>query len=241
MAKISTKNWPATKNCERAITDLKPHPRNTKTHPPEQIKVIAGLIRKFGWTNRVLITEDNLIIAGHGRVLAAKELGIATIPCALAEGWSDADIRAYMIADNKSGEMGPWDEALLIPELRLLGDEGVDLGGLGFTDDELDALLGDPGPDRGLSVPLTDRFGVVPFTVLNAREGWWQDRKRAWLALGIRSEVGRGDASPPGGSLMPAVDTKTGRIARSDSKARAIPGTTAPKKRAKEAADVAKG
>lgn len=192
MDTIDRKRWPATKNVDRPITGLKPHPRNTKQHPDSQIDVIAGLIQKYGWTNRVLIDGKNRIIAGHGRVLAAKKLGITTIPCALAEGWSDADIRAYLIADNKSAE-SPWDEDLLGAELKILGDEGIDLASLGFSDDELSALLGDEEPPRPPSVPLTDRFGVVPFSVLNAREGWWQDRKRAWLALGIRSEVGRGD------------------------------------------------
>lgn len=193
MDRIKKENWPATKNCERAIHELKPHPRNARVHSPEQIKVIEGLIQKHGWTNRVLIDEKNRIIAGHGRVEAAANLGITEIPCALAEGWSEEDILAYMIADNQSTIASEWDTERLVDQLQELGGGGVNLEGLGFSTADLDDLLGQEKEPRAPSVPLTERFGVVPFSVLNAREGWWQDRKRAWLAIGIRSEVGRGD------------------------------------------------
>lgn len=190
--RLKKEKWPASKSVMRSVHELKPHPRNTKLHPPEQIKVIAGLIEKHGWTNPVLIDGKNRIIAGHGRVEAAKTLDIIEVPCIVAEGWSEEEIRAYVIADNKSGEMGPWDIDRLRDELGELGAAGVNLEGLGFSASELDDLLKINEP-RPPSISLGERFGLPPFTVLNAREGWWQDRKRAWLDLGIRSEIGRGE------------------------------------------------
>lgn len=76
---------------------------------------------------------------------------------------------------------------------------------------------------------LGEKFLLPPFSVLNAREGWWQDRKRAWLELGIKSELGRGGDAAPGGSKQCAIDPKTGKICRADSKGRPIPGTVAKK------------
>lgn len=191
--RLKTDKWPASKPAMRAVHELKPHPRNTKKHPASQIKVIAGLIEKHGWTNPVLIDAKNRIIAGHGRIEAAKLLGIIDVPCIVAEGWTEAEIRAYVIADNKSAEMAEWDIDRLRDELAELGAEGINLEGLGFSSDELDELLKAPDEPRPPSVSLGERFGLPPFSVLNAREGWWQDRKRAWLALGIKSEVGRGE------------------------------------------------
>jgi hypothetical protein len=76
---------------------------------------------------------------------------------------------------------------------------------------------------------LGEHFLTAPFSVFNAREGWWQDRKRAWLELGIKSELGRGADAAPGGSKQCAIDPKTGKICRADSKGRPIPGTVAKK------------
>jgi hypothetical protein len=90
-----------------------------------------------------------------------------------------------------------WDNELLALELGELGDLGFDLDLLGFTDLELEGFnpsdLPGEGTEKGSTSSLADRFGIPPFSVLNAREGWWQGRKRAWLALGIQSELGRGE------------------------------------------------
>lgn len=122
--------------------------------------------------------------------------------------------RAYIIADNQLALKAGWDDELLRLELGDIREDGFDLGTLGFEDFDLTHLLGDDMPDpvtdeegdeeeeatgsgggggEGGAGSLALRFGVPPFSVLNAREGWWQNRKRAWLALGIRSEVGRGE------------------------------------------------
>jgi hypothetical protein len=113
-------------------------------------------------------------------------------------GWTEEQRRAYILADNQTTLESAWDEDMLKIELKWLDDAGVDMALTGFDDEALALALGNigggepPEPDP-LKVKLADRFGVPPFSVLRASEGWWQDRKRAWLALGIASEVGRGD------------------------------------------------
>lgn len=178
-----------------AIDDLIPYARNAKKHPPEQVAQIAASMREFGFTIPVLVAEDGTIVAGHGRVLAAKEIGLAEVPVVVARGWTDEQRRAYTLADNRLAESAEWDEDLLRIELGDLREEGFAVDLIGFDAAELDKLLGD-GDDAGGRQKvgnLADRFGVAPFTVLRAAEGWWQERKRAWLALGIQSEVGRGE------------------------------------------------
>jgi hypothetical protein len=177
---------------------LRPFARNARTHSAEQIAEIAASIKRFGWTNPCLIDEEGEIIAGHGRVEAATLAGHEQIPTITLPGLSQAEKRALVIADNQIPLNAGWNEDLLrgeLLELRGLGEANeIDfgLGLLGFSDAALEALLGEgkPKPETG---SLADTFMVAPFSVLNAREGWWQERKRAWLALGIESECGRGE------------------------------------------------
>jgi ParB-like chromosome segregation protein Spo0J len=176
------------------VDDLIPYARNAKKHPPEQVAQLAASMREFGFTIPILVAEDGTIVAGHGRVLAAKELGLAEVPVIIARGWTDEQRRAYTLADNKLAESGEWDDELLKIELGELRDEGFAVDLIGFDADEIEKLLGDAeGAGRQKVGNLADRFGVAPFSVLRAAEGWWQERKRAWLALGIQSEVGRGE------------------------------------------------
>ena len=180
----------------RPLADLVPYARNSRTHSEAQVAQIAASIREFGWTNPVLVDGENGIIAGHGRVMAARVLGLDQVPCIELAGMSEAQRRAYVIADNKLALNAGWDEAALEAELAALTEQGFDLRLIGFDADELSAILGDadPGGDTAPSGAgsLAARFLVPPFSVLNAREGWWQDRKRAWISLGIKSELGRG-------------------------------------------------
>lgn len=129
------------------IDDLAPYARNAKKHPPEQVAQIAASMREFGFTIPVLAAEDGTIIAGHGRVLAAQEIGLAEVPVIVARGWSDAQRRAYTLADNKLSENGEWDEDLLKIELGDLGEEGFDVDLIGFSTKELDKLLDFAGTD----------------------------------------------------------------------------------------------
>jgi DNA modification methylase len=126
-----------------AITAIQPAARNPRTHSPAQIAQIARSITAFGWTNPVLIDEHARIIAGHGRVAAAQQLGIAEVPTITLAGLSAAQVRALVIADNQLALNAGWDAELLQMELGELGADGFDLSLIGFSDDELAGILAD--------------------------------------------------------------------------------------------------
>ena len=123
------------------VSRLIPYARNSRTHSETQVAQIAASIREFGFTNPVLIADDDTIIAGHGRILAARQLGMERVPCLRLSHMTDAQRQAYVIADNKLALNAGWDDELLALELGELRDGGFDLGLTGFTDDELAALL----------------------------------------------------------------------------------------------------
>src|SRR3954469_4368202 len=133
------KHWPADKVERWPMTRLVPYARNARTHSAEQIDQIAASIREWGWTTPVLVAEDCTIIAGHGRVLGAKNLGLTDAPVMVARGWSKAQIKAYALADNKLALNAGWDEALLALEIADLQDLGFDLPLVGFTEAEIAA------------------------------------------------------------------------------------------------------
>jgi DNA modification methylase len=124
---------------------LKPYARNAKTHGDDQVAKIAASMAQFGWTVPVLVAGDGEVIAGHGRILAATHLGLTEAPVIVLDHLSEAERRAYRIADNKLTELGAWDEALLAGELQELLAEDFDLSVVGFSDAELDALLAGDG------------------------------------------------------------------------------------------------
>lgn len=130
------------------VADLVPYARNARTHSEAQVAQIAGSIREFGFNNPVLVDAEHGIIAGHGRVLAARQLGLTVVPAIELAHLTDAQKRAYIVADNKLAEQAGWDRELLALELGDLGDLGIDLRDLGFDGSELDELLshgaGDP-------------------------------------------------------------------------------------------------
>jgi len=221
----------------RPVDRLIPYVRNARTHSEDQVAQIAASIAEFGFTNPILIGADDVVIAGHGRLLAAKLLGLTEVPVIVLDHLSDAQRRALVIADNRIAENAGWDEAMLRAELAALHEDEFDLDVLGFGDAELLRILdsidgfaslgGENADDSGsppaglstseASTTLAERFGIPPFTVFDARKGWWQERKRAWIDLGIRSELGRGAA--PGGSPRP-LD----RVRNERAKASAAPG-----------------
>ena len=147
----SATEWPAASVEMRAIKGLVPYARNSRTHSPEQVDQIAASMREWGWTNPVLIDEQGTIIAGHGRVLAAQKLGITEAPVMVARGWSDAQKRAYVIADNKLALNAGWDMEKLAVEIGDLSGMGFDLNLTGFSADELGKLV--PGGTDGLTDP----------------------------------------------------------------------------------------
>jgi DNA modification methylase len=125
----------------RALGELIPYARNPRTHSDAQVAQIAASIREFGWTNPVLIDDANGIIAGHGRVLAARKLGLERVPVIELVHMSEAQKRAYVLADNQLALNAGWDEALLRLELADLSELGFDLGLIGFGEGELERLL----------------------------------------------------------------------------------------------------
>ena len=122
------------------IEKLFPYARNSRTHSAEQVAQIAASIREWGWTTPVLVDEYGLIIAGHGRTLAAHHLQMTEVPVMVARGWSEAKKRAYVIADNKLAMNAGWDNEMLALEMGEIGDSGFDMSLLGFSDDELAEL-----------------------------------------------------------------------------------------------------
>lgn len=144
----------------RPIEALIPYARNSRTHSDEQIDQLVASMREWGWTNPVLVDEAGGIIAGHGRVMAAKRLGLREVPVIVAAGWTEAQKRAYVIADNKLALNAGWDEKILRSELEALrlGDYDLDL--LGFDEDELEAMfepvVDENAPDPDVAPALED-------------------------------------------------------------------------------------
>ena len=179
-------------------SSLKSYTANSRTHSDEQIALVVASIKEFGFTNPILIDGENGVIAGHCRVEAAKQLGFDEVPCIVLDNLSEAQKRAYVIADNKLALNAGWDIGTLQAEFEALEEVDFDLGLTGFSDDELseimlfedDDLSPGEGDEKG---SLCEQFLVPPFTVLDARQGYWQDRKRMWHGIGIKSEEGRGD------------------------------------------------
>lgn len=122
---------------------LTPYARNSRTHSEEQVAQVAASIREFGFTNPVLIDADGVIVAGHGRVMAAKSLGLDKVPCIRLGHLNESQIRAYVIADNKLAENAGWDEDMLRLEIQHLQSVDFDLSLMGFSDDDLSSLLED--------------------------------------------------------------------------------------------------
>jgi ParB-like chromosome segregation protein Spo0J len=136
--------WPADQVERRKVADLIPYARNSRTHSDEQIGQIAASIKEWGWTVPVLIDPDGGLIAGHGRILAAQKLGIDDVPCMVAEGWTDAQKKAYVIADNKLALNSSWDDDFLKIEMQELDGLGFDLELTGFGVDEMTVLFDEP-------------------------------------------------------------------------------------------------
>ena len=136
--------WPADRVERRTVASLVPYARNSRTHSDEQVAQIAASIREWGWTVPILVDPEGMIIAGHGRVMAARKLGLTDVPVMVATGWSDAQKRAYVLADNQLASNAGWDASLLSLEMKDLQLEGYNLDLIGFSDKVLADLLADP-------------------------------------------------------------------------------------------------
>lgn len=156
---------------ERPIHELKPHDKNPRTHSKRQVEQIAKSIKRFGFVNPVLLDRDGNILAGHGRIEAAKSLGLTAVPTLDIGSMSDAERRAYIVADNRLAELAGWDSELLGMEMEAILEAmpDFDIGAIGFDDGELDALLAaaeapvenDDIPDVEAGKPAVTRPGDI--------------------------------------------------------------------------------
>ena len=150
------------------VSDLKNNPRNARTHTKYQVRQIANSITEFGFTNPVLLDHNNTIIAGHGRVAAAKQLGLSRVPAIRLEDLTPYQMRAYVIADNRLAEKAGWDQAILAIELQHLMtiESDFDVTITGFEIPEIDLLLAPenkkPDPDDTFEVPDTPQTITQP-------------------------------------------------------------------------------
>lgn len=125
----------------RKTEELIPYVNNARTHSEEQVIQIASSIKEFGFNNPILVDGDRGVIAGHGRLMAAKKLGLDEVPTIELTGLTETQKKAYILADNKIALNSGWDEELLRLEVEQLQAEGVDLDIVGFNAEELDSLL----------------------------------------------------------------------------------------------------
>lgn len=147
------------------VSDLVPYARNSRTHSPQQVDKIAASIREFGFLNPVIVDAQNGIVAGHGRVLAAQKLGLSTLPCIEASHLTEAQRKAYVLADNRLALDAGWDNELLRIELQELQSDGFNLELTGFNLDEIAGFLVDP--NAGLTDPdAVPEVPANPVTVL---------------------------------------------------------------------------
>ena len=126
---------------DRNVADLIPYVNNSRVHSDEQVLQICSSIREFGFTNPVLIDEENGVIAGHGRLMAAKKLDMEKVPCIILAGLSEAQKKAYVIADNQLALTSTWNMEVLALEVEALQAEDFNLNILGFSDEELNNLV----------------------------------------------------------------------------------------------------
>lgn len=222
-AALTIEDWPLAK--------LLRYANNSRDHSESQIAQIASSISEFGFVNPCLIDADGVLIAGHGRIAGAQKLGLESVPVIKLGHLTETQARALRIADNAIALNSTWNLPALKIELEALKLADYPMELVGFDNIELVTFMsGIPGAaeaPRGDATKLSERFGVPPFSVLNAREGWWQERKRAWIALGIQSELGRGDTgvnSPHEGHGMADGHEAVRAKQKARRKADAIPG-----------------
>ena len=172
----------------RKPEELVPYEKNAKIHDEKQIRNLMTSIRRFGWQQDCVVTSDNVLVIGHGRRLAAMQLG-CEIPVHVidkkAEELTDEDIRELRIADNQTNAETGFDFDLLAEDLEGLDFDGFDFD-FGLPDDD---FVGDSESHAG---NMRSAFLYPPFSVIFGNKKDWIDRKRQWQQFGIRSELGRG-------------------------------------------------
>lgn len=173
-----------------SIHDLIPYGNNAKEHPKEQIEQIKESIIKFHNNDPIAIDENNVIIEGHGRYEALKELGYEQVECIRLDHLNDDQKKAYRLVHNKLTMNSDFNFDLLEEELKTIND--IDMGFFDFDLSMFDEIEKEIKEEANKK--LTDEFLIPPTSVFDTRQGYWQERKRAWKDIGISSEVGRDEA-----------------------------------------------
>lgn len=160
------------------VAEVTPYARNSRTHSDEQVAQVAASIKEFGWTNPILIDESGTIIAGHGRLMAAQRLGADKVPTIMLGHLTDAQKRAYVIADNKLALNAGWDQELLAIEVEELLGEGFDLDLTGFGEDEINSLLAEANKVEDGLTDADDAPEVPEIPVTATGDVWVLGRHR---------------------------------------------------------------
>lgn len=198
---------------ELNIDEVIPYANNPRYNDGEAVDRVASSIAEYGFKSPIIVDKDNIIVAGHTRYKAACKLKLDKIPCIIANDLTPAQIKAYRIADNKVSEYSSWNNELLSIELEQLQELDFDLDLTGFEEFEIESLLNeDETDDMGENLDehretLQERFIVPPFSILDTRQGYWQDRKRIWKRI-IKSGNGREESLL--GSGLKELAEKTG-------------------------------
>lgn len=171
------------------ISEIKEYENNPRDNE-EAVEPVANSIENFGFKVPIILDKNNVIVAGHTRIKAAKKLGYDTVPCLIADDLTEEQIKAFRLADNKVGEIATWDFEKLEEELMAIKD--IDMSEFEF---DMSFLEEDDYSDKEeINKKITDEFLVPPFSIFDTRQGYWQDRKKMWKDLGLDSGVGRDEA-----------------------------------------------
>ena len=171
----------------KKIEELKPYENNPRFND-DAVEYVARSIKEFGFKVPIILDKNNVIVAGHTRYKASLELGLKEVPCIIADDLNDEQIKAFRLADNKVSEKAQWNFDLLDEELDNILD--IDMSQFDF-ELNLDSSLDRYGNmEKG---SLVEKFGIPPFSVFDTKQGYWQERKKEWKDLGIKSEIGRDD------------------------------------------------
>jgi DNA modification methylase len=175
---------------EVSVNSLAPHPKNMNKHSDEQIERLCKIIEYQGFRNPLIVQKGtNLVVAGHGRIMAAKKLGIEKVPVMYQEFESEEQLYAAIVSDNSIASWAELDLSMVNAELENLGPD-LDIDLLGIKDFVIEPIEKFENEINSNS-SLADRFGAPPLSIIDAKQGYWQDRKRKWLSSGIKSEIGR--------------------------------------------------
>lgn len=202
MTKFAVEMW--------ALDKPKPYENNPRQITPDSITKTAESIREYGWQQPIVVDEKDIILVGHTRLMAAQSLGMTEVPVHVANGLSEEQKRGYRIADNRTGTESRWDFPLLTEELKLLEEVQFELTKTAFDPSEIEDLLNFKLDaysqyDEGQKGSMTENFGVPPFSILDTRQGYWQERKKLWDAkIGDQGES-RENTLASKGSVMEGI------------------------------------